>query len=57
MWVGSGKFSLLPGKLFSSDINVLTNGLKICPEWWKNRHNYYRGNYSNVFDPLTCWLS
>ena len=70
IWIGCGKFSLLPGKYFSSGVNVLTNGLKISDITKKNFlqlkfsqcddqrwSSYCRADFRSVWDPLTCWQS
>ena len=70
IWIGSSKFSLLPGKYFLSGVNVLTSSLKISDITKKDFfqvqfsqsneqswQNYYRADSSSVWDPLTCWLS
>ena len=68
-WIGCGNISLLLREYLSSGVNVLTNGLKIFDSTntdifelifsqsdVKDRQNYCRADFSNVWDPLTCWL-
>ena len=70
IWIGCRKFSLLPGKYFSSGDHVLRNGLTI---WYNTKKdslqlkvsqsddqrwsNYCRVDFSSVWEPLNSWLS